>query len=129
LHRMHDAHARGMHGLDGLVVVQAPAPRVYSTGASVREIVDYLLAQPGISANLAAQVRAIGDPSTTLPVPIPMSRAAAQPVLVQGVQGLAVGDETGVGGGVIWQRGGMVYAVAGPLRESDLLAVANSLSP
>jgi hypothetical protein len=112
-----------------LAVVQAPAPRVYSSGASVSEIVAYLLAQPGMPADLAAQIRAIGDPSTTLPIPIVLDRSVAQRVPVQGVQGLAIGDETGVGSAVIWQRAGMVYAVMGPLSESELLAVANSLAP
>jgi hypothetical protein len=112
-----------------LAVVQAPAPRVYSSGASVSEIVAYLLAQPGMPADLAAQIRAIGDPSTTLPIPIVLDRSVAQRVPVQGVQGLAIGDETGVGSAVIWQRAGMVYAVTGPLSESELLAVANSLAP
>ena len=117
------------HGFSALAVFQAPAPRVYSTGASVRDIIDYLLVQPGVSPSLAAQIRAIGDPSTTLPIPIPVDREQAQTVWIGGSPALAVGDETGVGAVVIWERAGMVYGVAGPLRESELLAVANSLSP
>ena len=113
----------------GFALFQAPAPRVYSTGASVRDIIDYLLVQPGVSPSLAAQIRAIGDPSTTLPIPIPVDREQAQTVWIGGSPALAVGDETGVGAVVIWERAGMVYGVAGPLRESELLAVANSLTP
>ncbi len=123
----------GLHGTRSgenvLVVVQAPAPRIYSTGASVAEIRDYLLAQPGISPNLVAQIRAIGDPATTLPVPIPIDRTLAQRVVVQGVDGLALGDETGLGSVVMWQRGGLVHAVAAPLPENVVLAVANSMAP
>lgn len=125
-----DGHRYGRHssGLSGFAVFQAPAPRVYSTGASVRDIIDYLLIQPGVSPSLAAQIRAIGDPSTTLPIPIPIDKALAQTVSIGGSPALVIGDETGVGSVVVWERGGMVYGVAGPLRESELLMVANSLA-
>jgi hypothetical protein len=33
-----------------------------------------------------------------------------------------------LGSVVVWERAGMVYGIAGALRESDLLAVANSLT-
>jgi Putative zinc-finger len=110
-----------------LIVGQAIAPSVTSTGASVAEIEQYLLAQPGISPDLAAAIRSIGDPTTTLPIPVPINRAISHPVNVQGVSGLSVADSTGLGGGIIWVKNGMVYGVAGALSESDLLDVANSL--
>ena len=113
--------------LPPLIVVQTTVPTVRSTGASARELEDYLLAQPGISPELAATIRAIGDPSSTLPIPIPVSKAVSHSVTVQGVTGLAVADSTGLGGGVVWEKGNVIYAVAGSLNESDLLAVANSL--
>ena len=113
--------------IPSLVVAEAAQPRVTSTGASVKEIEDYLLEQPGVSPQLASEIRAIGDPSTTLPIPIPVERATAQTVQVQGVSGLAVGDNTGIGSGVIWEKDGVVYGVAGALPESQILAIANSL--
>jgi len=51
-----------------------------------------------LSPALAAEIRAIGDPDTTMPVLIPIDRAFGQPVRVQGVAGLGIGDNTGVGG-------------------------------
>jgi len=112
-----------------VTIVQAPAPRVYSTGATVKEIEQYLLMQPGVPANLAAQIRSIGDPTTTLPIPIPIDREIAHNVAVQGVAGLSVGDNTGVGSAVIWQRNGIVYGVMAPLAERETLMIANSLGP
>ncbi len=112
-----------------VAVVQAPAPRIYSTRVTVKELEQYLLAQPGVPSVLAAEIRAIGDPNTTMPILIPADRDIAHRVTVQGVWGLAVGDNTGVGSAVIWQRGGIVYGVMAPLTERQTLAVANSLGP
>jgi hypothetical protein len=121
-----DAADRILNG-PALVIGQAPLPRVSSTGATVREIESFLLQQPGVPPALAAQIAAIGDPATTLPIPIPIERDIAQHVIVQGVPGLGILDNTGIGSGVVWQRDGMIYGVAGTLPARDLLAVANSL--
>ena len=110
-----------------LIVGIAKAPTVGSDGASVSEIQAYLLSQPSVSPALAAQIRAIGDPSTTLPIPIPVGQAAAKSVSVHGVIGLFVGDSTGLGSGVLWQQNGLVYVVGGTLTEAETLAIANSL--
>jgi len=40
---------------------------------------------------------------------------------------VAIGDQTGAGSVVIWEKNGMIYGVGGPLKESDVLAAANSL--
>jgi hypothetical protein len=118
----HDGQAGAM-----LFVGAAKSPTVGSDGASVAEIQGYLLAQPGISPALAAQIRAIGDPSSTLPIPIPVGQAAAKNVSVHGVSGLFIGDSTGLGSAVLWQQNGLVYVVGGTLSEAEVLAVANSL--
>jgi hypothetical protein len=117
----------GGQQLPSLVIAQARVPRVQSTGVSVRQLEDYLLSQPGISPGLAAQIRAIGDPSQTLPIPIPANLATSHPVTVQGVHGVAVGDSSGLGSAVIWVKDGVVYAVGGTLTENQVLQVANSL--
>lgn len=113
--------------LPALIVAQATAPHVRSDGATVEELRAYLLAQPGISPQLAAQIRAIGDPATTLLVPIPLDLASGKAVTVRSTPGLFVGDSTGLGSAVVWVAGGIVHVVAGTLGENELLAVANSL--
>lgn len=115
-------------GLPKLVVGKMKAPVLQSSGPSVQEIEDYLLALPGISPQLAAQIRALGDPTQTLPLPIPVDRATTQDVTVDGVHGVLIGDNTGLGAGVIWVKGGYVYGVAGTLSQDQVLAVAQSLS-
>ena len=115
-------------GAPGVAVVVAKTPTVTSDRATIAQIQGYLLAQPGISPELAAQIRGISDPASTLPLPIPVGQATTKPVTVHGVaNGLFVGDSTGLGSGVIWQQNGLVYLVGGTLTESETLAVANSL--
>jgi hypothetical protein len=113
--------------LPKLIVGQTAAPTVTSDGATAATLEHYLLSQPGLSPELAAAIKALGDPANTWPVPVPINLAAAHAVHVQGVSGLAVGDSTGLGGGILWQKDGVIYAVAGSQTEKDLLAVANAL--
>jgi hypothetical protein len=110
-----------------LVVGQAKAPTVSSDGVTVVQLQGYLLSQPGISPQLAAAIRAIGDPSSTLPVPVPAELAISHAVTVQGVQGLYVGDNTGIASAVIWQKDGMMFEVIGSFTESQALSIANSM--
>jgi hypothetical protein len=113
--------------LPALVVGQTVAPRISSSGANLQEVENYVLSLPGISPQFATELRSIGDPTSTLPIPIPAAFVHANPVQVAGVQGEAIGDETGVGSLVVWERGGIIYAVGGTLPMSQVESIANSL--
>ena len=113
--------------LPQLIVGAASSPVVTSTGVTAQELENYLLSQPGVSPKLAAAIRSIKDPSTTLPIPIPIELATSKNVQVQGVNGLALGDNTGLGAAVIWIKSGTVYGVAGTVKQSEILDVANHL--
>ncbi len=117
----------GFASVPVLAIGQTTAPKVVASGASASDIEHYLLSQPGISPQLAGAIRALGTPGDTWPIPIPVNAARSHPVQVQGVKGLAIGDSTGLGAGILWQKDGIVYAVAGTLSEQELLSVANSL--
>jgi hypothetical protein len=108
-------------------LVEAQAPRVTSTGASLETLERYLLAMPNVSPNLAAQLRALGDIQNTVPVPVVIDKQTARSVSIQGAKGLAVGDNTGLGAGVMWQKNGIIYVVAGPLSMDEVMSVANGL--
>lgn len=118
----------GQAGVPQLVIGKMKAPSLESTGPSVQEIESYLLSVPGVSPQLAAQIRALGDPTQTLPLPIPVDRTSTQDVTVDNVHGVLIGDNTGLGAGVIWVKDGYVYGVAGTLGQDQVLAVAQSLS-
>jgi hypothetical protein len=113
--------------LPQLVVAKSTAPVVTSSGVTTQELENYMLSQPGVSPQLAAAIRAIKDPSTTLPIPIPVEYATSKDVPVQGVTGVALGDNTGLGAAVIWIKDGTVYGVAGTLKQSEILDIADHL--
>ena len=94
----------------------------------MKQLEDYLVSIPGVSAQLRAAINAIGDPSTTLPIPVPVEYATSSKVTVQNVDGIALGDNTGVGSGVIWVKNGVVYGVVGSVKLSDALDIANHLT-
>jgi hypothetical protein len=114
--------------LPQLIVGETTAPVATSSQVTVLQFENYLLSQPGISAELTAAIKAIGDPSTTLPIPIPVQFATSSTVTIQGVEGLALGDNTGVGAGAIWIKNGVVYGVVGTIKRDDAVNVANQLT-
>ncbi len=114
-------------GIPTLAIGQTQSPKVSSSGVTVKQLEDYMLSLPGVSPDLAASIRAIGDPTSTLPIPVPMNLAQSQSVTVQGVQGVAIGDSTGMGSVVVWVKDGVIYGVGGTLPESQVIDIANSL--
>ncbi len=114
-------------GMPLLVVAEAPVPQVFSTGATVSEIEDYVLSLPGVSPQISAEIRAIADPARTMPIPVPMGQATSAPVTIGSAQGLWVQEADGKAGGVVWTSGGYVFGVAGTLGRQELLTVAASL--
>ena len=121
------APAPNLRGGSFVAVAQMRAPTVTSSGATLEEIKTYLLSQPGIDPQLVASLGAITDPTSMLPIPIPVNEYNSHAVQVQGVQGLFVGDSSGLGSGVVWQKNGIVYAVGGAFTEAEVLRIANSL--
>ena len=113
--------------LPQLVIARSAAPTATSTQVTVSQLENYILSQPGISKELKSTIKSIGDPSKTLLIPIPVNYTTSQNVTVQGVQGVALGDNTGIGAGVVWVKGGSVYFVAGSIKQSEAIDIANNL--
>ena len=109
-----------------LVIAESSAPAVTSSQVTAKQLENYILSIPGISKELSAAIKAIRDPSSTLIIPIPIQYATSTSVTVQGVHGVAVGDNTGLGSGVIWIKGNL-FVVAGPLKQSEVVKVADNL--
>jgi hypothetical protein len=111
-----------------VAVIEAPLPRVSSTGASVATIKSSLLAQNGLSPAMQSAISNVDTPAGNLPIPIPASRASASSVTVQGLQGTAYADATGPGNAIVWISNGFVYAVAGTVSSAELLPLANTVN-
>jgi hypothetical protein len=114
-------------GFPALGVVTMPRPTARSTGATLSQIEAFLLNQPGISPELAEEVRLLGDLRTTLPVPVPPG-ASVRSVHVGGWPGVLVADPSNVAAGVVWENGsGTIHIVAGIVDSQDVLNVAQQL--
>ena len=107
------------------VIAQTRVPTVDSSGASQAELENYLLSQPGVPPELASQIKAIKDPSTTLPLPIPQGLATTEPTTVNGHQATLI--KAVIGAGVVWIQNGVIYAVGGQLTPDQVVAIASTL--
>ena len=114
-------------GGEAFVVVASRIPTVSTTGVTIRQLEDYLLSVPGIPPEVASELRALGNPEQTVPVPIPIDLANASKVSINGAPGLLIGDSTELGSVVVWTHNGVVDAVAGTLSSSEALGVARSV--
>jgi hypothetical protein len=123
----HHGMLGGLGGIPQLVIVQMKAPVLYSDGPTVARYEEALLSMPGVPPSLASQIRALGDLSSTLPIPIPTSLASAHSADINGAPGLVIGDTTGIASGVLWQSHGLVYGVAGSLTDRQVVAIARSM--
>ena len=74
-----------------------------------------------------AQLRAIDDWTTTLPLPIPVDKAIWRETTLNGAPALIITDTTMKVSGILWQRDGVVHGVGGVLTEQQMLDIANSL--
>lgn len=115
--------------LPQLVIAKSVPPTVSSTQVSVKDFEDYVLAQPGVSPTLADAIRALGSSGTTMPIFVPIQFATHESITLKGnVPAVALGDNTGLGSGVVWINSGYVYVVAGTIKKSDAINIANNLS-
>ena len=113
--------------MNQIMVVQAKSPTVEASGVSLQELRDFMLSLPGLPPETAAQIRAIGDLGSTLPVPVPAGESARK-IQVNGAPGVIFAEANSrISGGIVWQRDGIVYAAAGALNESELLTLAGSV--
>jgi hypothetical protein len=109
-----------------LAVAEVQGPTVSSSGADLATMESYLLSQPEVSPQLAAEIRAIGDPSSTLPIPVPPG-ASSSTVEIDGHAAVVL--EAGAEGDiVIWADDGHLFAVLGQASTSDLLDVARQIA-
>ena len=114
--------------LPQLIIGKATAPVVTSTQVSTKDLEDYILTIPGLSPDLKTAIRGIQNPSSTLIIPVPVGYTTSTQVSINGTNGVALGDNTGTGGGVVWVgKDGYVYVVAGSIKRDDAVNIAKTL--
>ena len=96
-------------------------------GASLAELRDLVLRLPGLPRETVAQLRAISDWRTTLPLPVPADQARWRRATVNGAEAVGFADQTGKLHALLWQRGGQIWGVAGAISSREALDVAGSL--
>ena len=113
-----------------LVLGQGRSPVLEAPpGLNVEELRRQLLALPGLPPELASQLQALEDWQHTAIIPLPKDQASSKEVSVDGVKGLYVEAGPGQGHALLWEKGGIIYGMAGGPTPEELLAAANSLSP
>jgi hypothetical protein len=113
--------------LPALIIGEGMRPTASTNGATLAQLEAFLVAQPGVSPQLGAEIRAIGQPASTLPIPIIAGVMTSQTITIDGVQGVVTGDSTGLGTAVIWEKDGVVHVVAGAIPQSEVVGIARSL--
>lgn len=110
-----------MYQVDGqlLVVAEAGQLGVDAVGADLDQIRAYLLDRPEVPDDLARQLLAIDDWTTTLPIPVPVDDIVWQDTTVAGQPGLMLADT--MGAGLLWQDGERLHAIGAEGLDVDAL--------
>jgi len=119
------AHARRAGDKPFVTLVQSVSPKITSTRATLAQLKAFVSTMPGVTPVMKTEINSLSE--GTLPIPFRPDKQTAQNVIVQGVQGLVIGDNTGLGAGVIWTKNGVIYGAAGMLPERDMLNFVNGL--
>ena len=118
----------GRDGVPALLVGKAGTVGLTTEGgASLEGLREVVLGLPGLPAETVAQLRAIGDWRTTLPLPVPSDQVRSRPATVDGAEAVSFADPSGRLNALLWQRGGHIWGVAGVIDSDEALDVADSL--
>jgi hypothetical protein len=118
----------GRDGVPALLVGKAGTVGLTTEGgASLEELREVVLGLPGLPGETVAQLRAIGDWRTTLPLPVPSDQVRSRPATVDGAEAVSFADQSGRLNALLWQRGGHIWGVAGVIDSDEALDVADSL--
>lgn len=110
--------------LPTLALMAAHPPTLDSTGVTVGELESYLLGLPFLPPGLAAAIHQLGNPITSLPIPVLPQLGQGQPTTVNGDKAVLLGRDSPLLAAVIWEHQGTVRAVGGLLDPATVLALA-----
>lgn len=119
-----DGRQSATRGPRGVVAGTAGTLEVTSEGAPLAEVRSFLLSLPELPDGLRTQLENIDDWQNTLPIPLPTDGIAWEDVVVDGREGVAFGDNSGLAAAVLWQGDGVVHWLAGSESRQALLDLA-----
>ena len=114
-------------GAPALVVARAVAPKAFSSGVPFETVRDYVLGLPGVTDEVAAQLRSFAADGSTLPLPVPANRVISRSTQIDGQEATVLTARDRTMSGVVWVRDGVVTVVAGSLDDDEVLTVARAL--
>jgi hypothetical protein len=121
-------HYPAPDGSPGVVIGQSRQIQASAEGgASLDELRSFLLSLPGLTPSTRRQLQNLGDWRTTLPLPVPAGQVHWKETTIAGVDGLLIGDNTGLGSAAIWQRDGFIHGVVVRGKADQVRDVAASL--
>jgi hypothetical protein len=119
--------ATTLDGIGPLGILTVAQPVATSSGATTSQIENYLLSQPGVPADLAEEIRLLGNLQKTLPIPTPPG-VTSESTQIGGSRAVILVDNSNAASGAIWEdQGGDIHVVAGLLDKGDLLSVAQQI--
>jgi len=114
-------------GMPSLVVGRAVAPSASSSGVPFETVRDFLLSQPGLPEDLAAQLRTFTADASTLPIPVPADLVETSEAEVGGLPATVLESRDQTLAAVVWVDEGVVTLVGGTLSTDEVLGLAGDL--
>ncbi|HVB53831.1 MAG TPA: hypothetical protein VNF24_06520 [Candidatus Acidoferrales bacterium] len=116
--------AQLLANLPTLALMAVQPPILDSTGATVAQLENYLLSLPFLPPSLAAAIHQLGNPITTLPIPVLPGLGQPQATTVHREKAVLFGAGSQLLAAVVWEQQGTVRAVGGLLDPATVLALA-----
>ncbi len=125
-------YARASDGGSGfslpLLIGQSGALSVTLEGnISIGELRELQFGLPDLPPETLRELHAITSGQTPIPLPVPVDQIDWQRTTVAGAPGLQLGDNSGLGSVVVWQRDGRIHGVGGAASMREVHRIAESI--
>ncbi|MGC1194454.1 MAG: hypothetical protein WA976_06640 [Candidatus Dormiibacterota bacterium] len=110
--------------LPTLALMAVQPPVLDSTGITVSQLEKYLLSLPFLPTSLATAIHQLGNPITSLPIPVLTDLGQSQPTTVKGNQAVLFDAESPLLSAVVWEEQGTIRVVGGLLDSGTVLRLA-----
>jgi hypothetical protein len=110
--------------LPTLALMAVRPPVLDSTGITVSQLETYLLSLPFLPSSLATAIHQLGNPITSLPIPVLTDLGQSQPTTVNGNQAVLFDADSPLLSAVVWEEHGTIRVVGGLLDSGTVLGLA-----